>query len=131
MKTDYTRDSCSSRFGGRTWFERRRASLVIVLWIQLKKQKEVTSKRNRLMMIYQFHNWGRRIQRSVSHPTTPEKWNITIVDGKFMSAMVVTAWQNKDVKNRKQIGDDWWKGLVLKPWYIIPIEPNSKLIRMV
>jgi hypothetical protein len=42
-------------------------------------------------MIYQFQKSGRRIQRSVSHPTTPEKWNMIIVVGKVMSAMVATA----------------------------------------
>jgi hypothetical protein len=40
--------------------------------------------------------------------------NITIVAGKVISAMVVTAWQNRDVKNRKHIGDDCGKGLVFK-----------------
>jgi hypothetical protein len=55
----------------------------------LKKQNEVTKKRNRLM-IYHFQNTGRIIHKSVSHPTTPEKWNNTIVTEKFMSAIVVT-----------------------------------------
>jgi len=40
--------------------------------MQLKKQKEVATKIKRLM-IYQFQESRRRIQRSVSHPTTPEK----------------------------------------------------------
>jgi hypothetical protein len=41
-------------------------------------------------MIYHFQNTGRIIHKSVSHPTTPEKWNNTIVTEKFMSAIVVT-----------------------------------------
>jgi hypothetical protein len=55
----------------------------------LKKQNEVTNKRNRLM-IYHFQNTGRIIHKSVSHPTMPEMWNITIAVVKFMSAIVVT-----------------------------------------
>jgi len=53
-----------------------------------------------------------------------------IVVGKFMSAMVATAWQNTAVKNMKQIGDDSWNGLVLKPSYLIASKPTSKLIRI-
>jgi hypothetical protein len=60
----------------------------------------------------------------------PEMWNITIAVVKFMSAIVVTVWQNRDVKHMKTVGDDCWKGLVFKPWYLIPIKPTSKLIRI-
>jgi hypothetical protein len=30
-----------------------------------------------------------------------------------MSAMVVTAWQNKAVKNSNIVGDDCWNGLLV------------------
>jgi hypothetical protein len=56
----------------------------------LKKQNEVTNKRNWLM-IYHFQKTGRRIHKSVSHPTMPEMWNIITVTEKFISAIVVTA----------------------------------------
>jgi len=122
--------SCGSDFEGWGAFECVLRKSLGILWMQLKKQNEVTSKRNKLM-IYQFQNSGRRIQRSVSHPTTPEEWNIIIVVGKLMSAMVVTAWQNRAMKNSKIVGVECWKGLVFKSWYLIPIEANSKVIRIV
>jgi hypothetical protein len=80
--------------------------------MKFKKHNEVTTKRNMLKM-YHFHNSGRRIQRSVSHPTTPDKWNMILVVRKLLSAIVATAWQNRDVKNRKQIGVDCWNGLLV------------------
>jgi hypothetical protein len=58
--------------------------------MRLKKQNKVTSKMIRFMVNH-FQNTGSRIQKSVSHATTPEMWNITIVAGKVISAMVATA----------------------------------------
>jgi len=83
--------------------------------MKFKKHNEVTTKRN-MLKIYHFQNSGRRIHNSVSHPTTPDKWNTILVVRKLISAMVVTVWQNKAVKNVTRIGEDCWKGLlVLEP----------------
>jgi hypothetical protein len=58
--------------------------------MKFKKHNEVTTKRNMLKK-YHFQNSGRRIHNSVSHPTTPDKWNTIIVVRKLKPGMVATA----------------------------------------
>ncbi|CAJ1975319.1 unnamed protein product [Sphenostylis stenocarpa] len=51
------------------------------------KQNEATSKRSRLMRYHQKNSGRTRIHSSVSHPTTPDTWNMKIVAGKALSAV--------------------------------------------
>jgi len=82
-------------------------------------------------MIYHQKNSGTmRIHSSASHPTTPDTWNMKIV-GQLVSAVEASTWQHVAVRKSSTIGVECWKGLVFEPSYLIPIELNSKAIRIV
>jgi len=129
LDTPYAWTSRGPKSGFRS-VPRKSPVILSIAIMKFKKHNEVTTKRNMLKK-YHFQNSGRRIHNNASHPTTPEKWNMNIVVRKLMSAMVATAWQNRAVKNMKNVGEDCWNRLlVFESWYLIPIEANSKLMRI-
>ena len=96
-------------------------------WVRKSKYKKLTISKRRKLMTEKHKSWGMRIQSSVWHTSIPEKWNVMVVIGLLMSAADARTWEKIAVKRRKRV--DWWKGLVLKASYLIPIQVNWNAIR--
>jgi len=95
------------------------------------KQNDATSKTITLMMYHQ-ENSATTIHSSVWYPTIPDTWNTKIVVGKVISAVnATTTWQNIVVIKSNVIELRCCKGLEHDPSYLIPIEVNSRAMRMV
>ena len=77
-------------------------------------------------MMHHQNSWT-RIHINVSHKSTPETWMIIVV-GPVIFATSAMAWPNIATRKINVLGPRSKKGLVMKPWYLIPIEDNSNMV---